>query len=117
LTFQFGATTRVPGAGTLQLQGPGTTLAGFRVFRAGSITAASVAVDVPDGTRSYNLDIRVNGVSAATLALPSGSISESTTTLAAAVNVGDIVTAFLVRTTGTGLSTFQESHAVVEVTV
>jgi hypothetical protein len=101
----------------LQLEGPGSTLAGFRVYRAGTITAASIQVDVVDVTRSYNLEIRVNGVAAATLALPAGSIGASTVALAVAVAVGDVVTAFMVKTIGVGASTFGEEHAVIEITV
>ncbi len=114
--FQFGNTVSVPAGGTLQLQGPGNTLSGLRVNRAGNITGASIQVNVADGARSYNLDIRVNGVSVATLALPAGSSGAHTAALAVAVAAGDVITAFMVRTAGAGPSAFGEEHSVVEVT-
>lgn len=113
--FQFGENIPVPGAGTLQLDGPGNTLVGFRVYRAGTITAASIQVDVADATNDYNLDIRVNGISVATVPLPSGSTGASSVALAAAVVVGDVVTAFMVRTAGADESDFTEEHAVIEI--
>lgn len=113
--FQFGQNIPVPGAGTLQLNGPGNTLVGFRVYRAGTITAASIQVDVADAANSYDLEIRVNGVAAATVPLPSGSAGASSVALAAAVVVGDVVTAFMVRTAGASGSDFTEEHAVIEI--
>ena len=70
--YQFGRNSSVPNAGTLQLLGPGTPSVGFSVVRAGTITGGSISVDTADGTRSYNLDIRKNGVSVATIALATG---------------------------------------------
>lgn len=99
------------------MDGPGNTLVGFRVWRAGTITAGSIQVDAADGARSYNYDIRVNGVSVATIALPSGSTGASSVALAVPVVVGDVVTTFMVRTAGVGASTFGEEHGIVEISV
>lgn len=115
--FQFGENIPVPGAGTLQLDGPGNTLVGFRVYRAGTITAASIQVDVVDTTNDYDLEIRVNGLVVATVPLPSGSTGASSILLAAPVVVGDVVTAFMVRTAGADASDFTEEHAVIEISV
>lgn len=114
--FPFGNTVAVPAGGTLQLQGPGQSLNGFRVYRAGTITAGSIAVNVASAN-AYDLQIRVNGVSVATVALAAGLTSASSVVLTAAVVVGDIVTTFLVRTAGAGASGFAEEYAVVEITV
>lgn len=116
ITFQFGNTVIVPAGGTLQLEGPGQTLNGFRVYRAGRITAGSIAVSAASAN-AYNLDIRVNAVSVETVALAAGLTGASSITLSAAVAVGDIVTAFMVRTAGAGGSGFTEEHAVIEITV
>lgn len=70
-----------------------------------------------DATNDYNLEIRVNGISVATVPLPSGSAGASSVALAAAVVIGDIVTAFMVRTAGADVSDFTEEHAVIEISV
>lgn len=114
--FQFGNSAAVPGAGTLQLTGPGLALSGLRMNRAGTITGASIQVNVVDNARAYDLDIRVNGVSVATLALPILTLGAHTVALAVAVAAGDLITAFMVLTAGVGASTFVEEHAMVEVT-
>lgn len=98
------------------MNGPGAAILGYRMMRAGTITGASLQVDVVDAARTYNLDIRVNAVSVATLALPLSTLGVSTVALAVAVAVGAVVTAFLVRTAGSGGSTFAEMLSVVEVT-
>lgn len=115
VNFQFGQTAIVPAGGTLQLEGPGQSLAGLRLNRAGTITGASIQVNIASAN-SYDLDIRVNGVSVATLALAAGLTGASTTAFTVAVAANDVITAFLVRTAGAGGSGFNEEHAMVEVT-
>jgi hypothetical protein len=87
------------------------------LFLAGTITNASVQVDVVDAARAYNLDVRVNGVSVATLALPVSTLGADTCTapISVAVACGDIITAFMVRTAGGGASTFNNEGALVEI--
>jgi hypothetical protein len=116
-TYGFGVTFSVPTAGTLQLQGPGNAIEGYRISRAGRITAGSIRVNAGDSSRTYNLDIRVNGSSVATVPLALSTLSNSLSNLSVSVAVGDIMTAFLVRTSGSGASTFGEMLASVEVTV
>ena len=82
--------------------------------RAGTIVGASVQVNVADAIRSYDLDIYVNGASVATLTLAVG-LGADTTALAVAVAVGDVITAYMIKTAGAGASTFDEIHALVEV--
>lgn len=105
----------MPGGGTLQLEYSGDSLVGQRQITAGTITGASIQVNVADGARSYNLSIRVNGVEVETVALPSGSTGAHDATLSSAVVAGDLVTAFLVLTAGSGASTFDEESALVEI--
>lgn len=116
ITFQFGNSVIVPSGGTLQMEGPGQTLSGFRVYRAGRITGGSISVNI-SSLNDYDLDIRINGLSVATVSMVAGLTSASSVLLSAAVAVGDIVTAFMVRTAGSGGSGFSEMHAVVEITV
>lgn len=115
-TYQFGNTAQVPAGGTLQMEGPGQSLNGFRVFRAGTIVGGSIAVNAVSAN-TYDLQIRVNGVSAAVVTLAAGLTSAQTIALSIAVVAGDIITAFMVRTAGAGGSTFNEEHAVVEIAV
>lgn len=114
--YLFGQTVNVPAGGTLQLQGPGQSLSGVRTLRAGIITGASIQVNVLDAARAYNLEIRVNGVAAATVPLPIGATGAQSTALAVAVAAGSSITAFMIRTAGAGGSTFAEEYAAVEVT-
>lgn len=113
--YLFGNTSIVPSGGTLQLEGPGTAIQGYRLPRGGTITAASVQVNTTSAN-GYDLDMRVNGVSAATLPLAAGTLGNSTVAPSVPVSANDILTAFLVRTSGSGGSTFNEMLAVVEVT-
>ena len=115
-TYQFGQTAQVPAGGTLQMEGPGNSLSGFRVTRPGTITAASVAVNAVSAN-TYDLQIRVNGVTAATVTLAAGNTSAQSIALAVAVVAGDIISAFMVRTAGAGGSAFNEEHITVEIAV
>lgn len=112
---QFGNDNPVPGAGTLQLEWAGDSLVAMRQNRAGTITGASVQVNVVDASRDYNLSIRVNGIEVATLALPAGSLGNDTVALSSPLAAGDLLSAFLVRTAGSGASTFDEETAFVEI--
>jgi len=115
-SYQFGNTVVVPSAGTLQLRGSGNSLAGFRILRAGYLTSASIQVEVVDATRAYNLDIRRNGVSIATVPLAISTLGNAVNVVPfVALAAGDVITAFMVRTSGAGGSTFAEENAVVEI--
>lgn len=115
-SYQFGRTLVVPAGGTLQLQAPGNSLAGFRVLRAGYLVAASIQVNVADAVRTYDLEIRRNAVTIATVTLATGTTgTAAAVTPPVALAVGDVITAFLVRTAGAGASTFGEEHAVAEI--
>jgi len=115
-SYQFGNTVVVPSAGTLQLRGAGNSLSGFRILRAGYLVSASIQVEVVDATRAYNLDIRRNGVSIATVPLAISTLGNAVAvTSPIALAIGDVITAFMVRTSGAGASTFTEENAVVEI--
>ena len=96
------------------MQAPGQSLNGYRMMRAGTITGASIAVNATSAN-SYDLDIRINGSSVATLALAAGNTGASSVALSVAVSVGDVLTAFMVRTAGSGGSGFTEQSAAIEV--
>lgn len=102
--------------GTLQMLGAGSTTIGYRAPRAGTITAASIQVNAADATRTYNLEVRVNGISVATVTLATTTTGNHSAALSAAFVAGDLITAFLVRTAGAGASTFTSESALVEVT-
>jgi hypothetical protein len=89
---------------------------GFAVIRAGRITGASLRVNTIDAD-DFELEIRVNGLTVATLALPAGTTVATTSALNAPVAVGDIVTAFLFRTAGSGASTFSDEQATIEIAI
>jgi hypothetical protein len=111
--YQFGENGLVPAGGTLQLLGPGQTSAGFRIIKAGTIIGASISVNTTS-TNDYNLEIRVNGSTVTTVALAAGNTSAASI-LSTPVAAGDILTAFMVRTSGTGGSSFNEQQAVIQI--
>lgn len=115
ITLEFGNTGGVPVGGSVGLLSAGNTSAGARMMRAGRITSASIQVNAADGVRNYNLSIRVNGVEVATVALAIGTTGNHSAALSVAVAAGDAVTAFMVRTSGAGASTFTQMHAVIQV--
>lgn len=113
--YQFGRNVQVPGSGTLVLYGPGDTTAPLRMNRNGTLTGASIQVNVVDGARAYDLVIYKNGAPVATVPLPIGSMGGNTNALAVPISVADLITAALVRATGVGASTFSQEHAMIEV--
>ncbi len=112
-SLAFGNNTTVPSLGSVQLRAPGDSLVGYRVTTAGTISRASLEVNLPDAVRSYVLDIRVNGLSVATVPLPATSTGAHSAALANAVVAGDRVTTFIVLTAGVGASTFTQETAFV----
>lgn len=114
--YQFGRSTQVPGAGTLQLLGPGDTTVPARVNQAGTIVGASIQVDVVDASRAYQLEVHKNGASVATVALAVSTLGNARSDISVAVAAGDLISTFVVQTAGSGASTFSNLHAMVEVT-
>jgi len=111
----FGNIVAVAGAGTLTLLGAGATTVAFSIPRAGTITGASIRVNVIDAARAYNLEVLLNGASVATVALPVSALGAFSTALSVAVAAGDQIGARLVRTSGAGGSTFVGEAALVEI--
>jgi len=113
----FGTNTTVPAAGTRQLAGPGNTLSGLRTIRTGLLTGGSIQVDMADAVRTYNFEIRRNGITVATVALPVATTGNQSTAFAVSIVSTDIITAFMVKTAGAGASTFGQIYGLVEITV
>lgn len=116
VVWQFGRSIAVPTSGTLQLFGVDSNAVGVRIMRACTVTGGSIQVNVQDNSRSYNLEIRKNGTAVATVSLASGTVGNSDTTFSAPFAAGNILTAYLVRTSGTGASTFTSMDVQVEAT-
>lgn len=114
--LQLGASSNIPRGGRLQLGGAGHALAPLRMGRAGTIVGASVQVSPQaDTIQSYDVEIHRNGVLAATLPLPAGSLGASTTSLSVPVVVGDVITVWMGRTSGTpDCSKFDEIQVILE---
>lgn len=116
--LQFGSNSNVPPGGTLLIEGPGSASTGdapVELYRAGTITGASIHVDTADATNSYNLSLRINGTEQGTLALASTNVQASTTALSVTIAAGDELEVALVRTAGSGSSDFNVIQVVVEI--
>jgi hypothetical protein len=112
-SFQFGLTTNVIGA-SAQFLGPDATTNGFVLSNRGYIVGGSIGVTGPASANDYNMEIRVNGVTAAVVPLPAGQL-KAFANLSVAVSAGDTVTAFMVRTTGSGNSSFGNQQVIVQI--
>jgi hypothetical protein len=99
------------------LIGPGDAILGIVCNRPGTITGGGIVVDAADASRTYDLQILVNGVSAAVIALALSTLVAYSTALSVAVVAGDVVSMQMVKTSGTGASTFNDMHAYVEISV
>jgi hypothetical protein len=107
----FGNTGGVPSGGTLGLLGPGNTSVGIRVPYDQRIMGVSLQVNVIDTARTFNLSIRVNGVEVSTLALALSTLGTQNVALNIPVVTGDVITLFMVRTSGAQASTFTQIRA------
>jgi hypothetical protein len=116
--YQFSACFAVPSArGVLYLRTGDvpTSSAPITVDRAATLTGAAVTVDVADGTRTYELQVLVNGTVRETLVLASGFIKAATTGFSYSVTALDEISLRLVRSSGSGKSTFQNAVATLTV--
>jgi len=114
-SYQFGLNSAVPSGGTIPLEGPGNNTTGFAAIRAGTITGGSISVNTASAN-DYNLEIRVNTLTVATVPLPAGSTVAFSSALSAPIAAGDVVTVFMTRTSGSGGSGFNQQQAIVEIT-
>jgi hypothetical protein len=114
----FGLNTGVPGAGMLDLLGPGDTRAPFRVIRPGYITGGAIQVDIADASKDYDFEIYLNGLLVATVPLLFGSTGNQDTTFMIPVTLADFIEAKMQKTGGpAGASDFSNIYGVVELTV
>jgi hypothetical protein len=102
----YGNTGGVPPGGTIALLGPGSTNLGIRVPADMKLMGASFLVNLIDASRTFNASIRVNGAEVAAIPLPLSTLGAQVTSLNIPVVTGDVVTVVIVRTSGTGASTF-----------
>jgi hypothetical protein len=89
------------------------------MMRASNITGISIRVDVVDASRAYQVQVVTNPdgapASVATLALPVSTQSARTVALSAAIAAGTSWGVRIVRTSGSGASTFNDIAVLVEV--
>lgn len=114
----FGADKKVPGSGTRFLGfagGPLSSAVGVRMLRAGTITGASLEVDTSEASKVYDLSIRLNGTEVETLTLSATTTGNEDTTFSTSYVAGDLISVAMVRTSGSGSSSFDDIVALVEV--
>lgn len=110
-SIEFGNTGGVPSGGTIALLGPGNTTTGVRVPTDQRIMGASIQVNVIDAIRTFNLSIRVNGIEQATIPLGLSLLGAQNVALNIPLIATDVITLFVVRTSGTQASTFTQMRA------
>lgn len=116
--IHFGVSVAVPNNGTKFLQGPGnvtSSAAALLLPRPGVITSATISADKVDGSRDYKLSIRINGIEVGQLNLLLGTATVFTTALALSYSAGDLLSLALIRTAGSGKSTFKNVTSTIEI--
>ena len=119
--LQFGRSGKVTGGGTIYLRWPDAvacSAAGFDAMRACTLKGISCRVDTADGSRNYNIEVvkDPDGVPAllgSALAL-NGVASNRRTDLNAAIAAGDSVGVRVVRSSGSGSSSFSSIVVLIE---
>lgn len=111
--YQFSADFAVPVFGTLYLQTGDvpTSSAPLIVDRAAKLTGATLSVDRPDSSRTFQLEVLVNGTLEETLPLALSTSKAVTIGFAKVLAALDEIQIRLVRLTGTGKSTFRNVAA------
>lgn len=107
-TMVLTSPVKVPGQGTLYLRF-GEVSTGDVPASApatGNIKRLFIQVDVADSSRSYDVEVVVEGSVAETVNLPVSTQKTSDVTLSASVTAGDDIQVRLVRDTGSGSSSF-----------
>lgn len=116
--MQFGSNTKVPNNGIKYLSTGGnvaTSSAGIILLRAGIITGASLRVSTAEPANVYNLSIRINGTEVGVLTLSATNTSAFTTAISQVYAAGDELSLALVRTSGSGKSTFATASVLLEI--
>jgi hypothetical protein len=105
----FGGTAKVPVGGTLWLKNGDvfSSAAPVKLSANARLERISISTDSSDGSRDFEAQILKNGSLADSLPLPSGSVGEySVLGSPVGYGAGDLVSARIVRTSGSGASTF-----------
>jgi phage-related tail fiber protein len=112
MIFEYAVAAKVPTGGTRYFNSDGvpTNAPAQRIIRACRITGASIQVSAVDASRAYKLSILKNGVEAASVALSTSTLGNHSAALNVALVAGDLLSVALVRTSGTGISTFNAAR-------
>jgi hypothetical protein len=119
----LGITSSVPSSGTRHYMMAGGVLGsavGMRMVRASRVTAAGIQVNVIDASRAFKLSIQKSIDGGATwsevgsVALATSTLGNQDTSLSISFAQGDLIRGVLLRTSGSGASTFSNSHATIE---
>jgi hypothetical protein len=111
----------VPGGGTLYLRGTlnACSSVGYDMMRASNITGISIRVDAADASRAYQVQVVTNPdgapASVAVLALPVSTQAARTVAVSGAIAAGTSWGVRIVRTSGSGASSFGNLAVLVEV--
>lgn len=116
--INFGTASGVPSTGTRFLETAGDVVgssAPLRMLRAGSLSGASIQVNVVDASRAYKLSVQKNGTEVHLLSLPTSTLGNSTVAFTVTYAANDLIRCAMVRTSGSGSSTFQDVAVLLEV--
>jgi len=91
----------VPGGGSLQLESLEPPILVTYCPIPGHL-AASFIVNTAEAANVYKLSIRINGAEVANISLAAGNTQVYSSALSVAVNAGDVLTAWVVRTSELG---------------
>jgi hypothetical protein len=83
--------------------------------QSGTIVGGSIGVDAADGSRGFQFEVRKNDSIVETLNLNVGNVYASSIAFSTAYVNGDVITAWLLRISGSGTSTFNNESGVIEV--
>jgi len=108
--WNFSVSQAVPASGTLYLSTGRVFTSSVPVIATESLTLSgvSIGVDKPDIVRGFSLDVLVNGVVVFALPLPAGTVKQSSQFLAL-VDSGDEIALRIVKTSGSGKSSFKNA--------
>lgn len=116
--------TGVPIGGTQYLDiGPGTVSSsvGERLPVAATLKGVTISLNIVDGTRDYSLQVLSDPAGApavlATLTVPTGTLDKADRSFAVAIPAGTKIGARMIRTSGAGVSDFDEIDVLLELTI
>jgi hypothetical protein len=105
---------KVPGSGTLYLifNEVVTSAVGIPIVETLTLQAGGIAVDVADAANDYDLEFLVNGVVRETVSLASTNSFASSNAFTYGLVSGDLISARLTRTAGSGKSDFTNINTI-----